>query len=91
MAEEIFWKCPVCGFEARNGGQQDKHMQETGHLTYDDVEDKGKETSPEPSDLEYTKHTGYTPGVSSGDVHSNTPDLQSRNRILGEKKKNPVK
>jgi|GEM_PF-3434074 hypothetical protein len=39
-------------------------------IMYDDLEDKGKETPKEPDDLSYSKHSGYTPGVSSGDVQA---------------------
>lgn len=85
MAEEIFWRCPVCGFKAHTPEEQDQHMQQTGHLTHNDVEDKGEETLREPSDLEFTKHTGYTPGVSDSDVVEENTDEENREEILGEK------
>lgn len=86
MAIKI-WKCPVCGFKAQDENKLDEHIKKTGHLIYNDTEDKGKETPREPSDLEYTKHTGYTPGVSSGDVQSDETDKQSKKRVESEEKK----
>lgn len=79
MAEQ--WKCSVCAFEAKDEDEMDKHLQETGHVMYDDLEDKGKETPKEPDDLSYSEHSGYTPGVSSGDVRTNKSDIASKKRV----------
>ena len=80
------WECPVCGFTAQNKDEQDQHINQTGHLIFNDTEDKGKETPEEPSDIEYSQHSGYTPGISSGDVRDEKPDIESHDRILKEKK-----
>lgn len=81
------WKCPVDGFEAKSDDEMDKHIQATGHVMYDDLEDKGSETPEKPSDLEYSEHSGYTPGVSSGDIRSNKSDIQSKKRVQNQKNK----
>lgn len=82
------WKCPVCGFVAKNEDELDEHIKRTGHVMYDDTEDKGVETPEEPNDLEYSNPAAtHTPGVSSGDVRSNKPDLESKKRVQGEKGK----
>jgi hypothetical protein len=85
--EKVYWTCPVDGFEAKNQEEQDQHIQETGHLIFADTEDKGKETPPSPDDLSYTKHSGYTPGVSANDVQGEEPDIESRNRAFEKTKK----
>jgi hypothetical protein len=91
MPKEIFWVCPVDGFKAKNKNEQDKHMQETGHLIFNDTEDKGTETPEEPDDLSYSEHSGYTPGISSGDVVDESPDIESRNRAFEKSKKKKSK
>ncbi len=85
MAEE--WKCPVCGFEAQDEDELDRHIKETGHVMFDDTEDKGMETPKEPGDLSYSEHSGYTPGISSGDVASNKSDIKSKRRVQGKPSK----
>lgn len=75
------WKCSVDGFEAKNKDEMDEHIKRTGHVMYDDLEDKGKETTKEPDDLSYSEHSGYTPGISSGDVQSNKSDIASKKRV----------
>lgn len=77
---EKSWKCPVCSFEAVDENELDNHIQQTGHVIFDDTEDKGKETPKEPDDLSYSKHSGYTPGISSGDVMDQKSDLESKER-----------
>lgn len=62
------WRCPVDGQEFASQDKLDEHIKTTGHVMYDDTEDKGKETPKEPDDLSYSQHSGYTPGISSGDV-----------------------
>lgn len=82
------WKCPVCGFIAKDETELDEHIKKTGHVMYDDTDDKGTETPKEPNDLEYSDPSAmHTPGVSSGDVHSNEPDLESKKRIQGKEGK----
>lgn len=81
VAKQFLWKCPVDGLIFKSPEEQDEHMQKTGHLIYNDLEDKGKETPKEPDDLSFTKHTGYTPGISSGDVMDNEADLESKKRV----------
>jgi len=29
MADEVYWKCPVCGFEAHNEEEKKRHLEET--------------------------------------------------------------
>lgn len=84
IQKQFFWKCPVDGFIANTPEEQDKHMKKTGHLIYNDTEDRGKETPREPDDLSFEKHTGYTPGISNGDVVSGESDIKSKNRVLGK-------
>lgn len=81
------WKCPVDGQEFATDDEIDDHIQKTGHVMYDDLEDKGKETPKGPDDLSYSKHSGYTPGVSSGDVSSNKSDIASKRRVQGKTSK----
>lgn len=75
------WKCPVDGQEFTTEDEIDKHIKDTGHVMYDDLEDKGEETPKEPDDLSYSKHAGYAPGISSGDIQSNEPDIKSKHRV----------
>lgn len=75
------WKCPVDGQEFTSQDKLDEHIKATGHVMYDNTEDKGKETPKGPNDLSYSEHSGYTPGVSSGDVQSNESDIKSKHRV----------
>lgn len=81
MAKQFLWKCPVDGLVFDSPEKQDEHMQKTGHLIYNDTEDKGKETPKDPDDLSFTRHSGYAPGISSGDVMDNKADLESKKRV----------
>lgn len=87
MNRKVFWACPVDGFKAYNIEEQDKHIQETGHFIYDRQEEPGKHKPRDPSDLEYSEHSGYTPGVSSGDVEGDESDIKNKQRIEKEKGK----
>lgn len=29
LADNVYWKCPVCGFEAKNEEEKRKHMKDT--------------------------------------------------------------
>lgn len=67
------WKCPVCGFYAKDGNEQDKHMEATGHLAQETTEDAGvSHPHVDTSDMSFSAQVGYAPGASN-QVDSSSP------------------
>lgn len=81
MINKFWWKCPICGFEAKTPDEQDNHMLNTGHLTYANLEDNEKETSEKLNDLMRSKHFGYKTRSSK----DTSKGIKPKNKKIGNK------
>lgn len=78
------WKCPVCGFYAANGDEQDKHIKETGHVAQETTQDAGvSHPHADTSDMSYSEQSGYAPGATNQtDSHQTTSQPNEQNATI---------